>query len=454
MRKRSVGSVFLGLASLMVTGCGDDGNSTVDPLPTFCEVNPGEWEDPNTCVADDSCGDLASVEVDLQPVRSFHTASDDNPEIIKMIPGTTDKAVWVSSVAKKFSIVQYDNQNSFSVVGQFVVEATVGAGEAAQTTAIDVHPSGDFIAVAVTKTAVGSCVLGSLALIDIKNDVGAILKELTVGYYPDSVDFSPDGQWLIVANEDDSADPCKVTTGRVGGSISIISIPNSDPAAAVVAQELDVRHSATPPSEPENVRVGSDNNTVLFSIQDSSEVGILKLDAVPSATATLIPLPPGEEEPDGVAISDDVSFAVVVAERTDSFSILDLSNNTWTKTYKIVDSGDVPGNWAKDTRKTTKVHEPQEVELMTLGGALFAFISLQESHAVVAYNLTDRAAPAFNSIAPAGDAWMDWADSTTGSEIGTEGISGNPKTGILFSANEREGTVTMFRTAFANRCPN
>lgn len=451
------------LASLIVTcvGCGDNisvGGPDAPPTdPTFCDLNPGVFEDPNACVSDESCPSPADVDLDMQAVHTFHTSSDDNPEIIKIVPNSINRAVWISTVAKKFSLVEYDDENGFAVTGQFDVPfdvgLTPGAGEAAFTSAIDVHPSGKFIAVAVTKTSPTACLPGVVSFVNIDDDVGAQLKQVTVGFYPDSVDFSPDGNWLVVANEDDSADPCKVGAGRVGGSVSVIQLPGGDATAASQVQEIEVRHAANPPSEPENIRVGSDSNTVVFAIQESSEVGIFKLNDVPAAVPTIVALPASEFEPDGIAISEDVSFAVVVAEKTDSFSTLDLATNTWLQTYNIVTHGDVPAGWAKDTRKPTKIHEPQEIELFRQKGAPFALISLQESHGIIAYDLSNPATPVFDSIAPAGDDWEGEANSVIGSLIGPEGIAVNPRTGVLFSANEREGTVTMFRTAFAHKCP-
>ena len=70
-------------------GAGDDGPTD----PTFCDLNPGVFEDPNACEADGSCPAPGDIELSIQPSQTLATAIDDNPEIIKMIPNTPNRAV-------------------------------------------------------------------------------------------------------------------------------------------------------------------------------------------------------------------------------------------------------------------------------------------------------------------------------------------------------------------------
>ena len=78
-----------------------------------------------------------------------------------------------------------------------------------------------------------------------------------------------------------------------------------------------------------------------------------------------------------------------------------------------------------------------------------AILALQESHAVVVYDVTDPANPKFDSIAPAGIAYA--ADvGMEKSTIGSEGLGAHPTNGIVFSANEREGSITMYKTTLGD----
>ena len=64
------------------------------------------------------------------------------------------------------------------------------------------------------------------------------------------------------------------------------------------------------------------------------------------------------------------------------------------------------------------------------------------------YDVTDPANPVFDSMAPAG---IDHA-SDNGMEksaIGSEGLGMHQTNGIAFSANEREGSISMFTAAWA-----
>ena len=64
------------------------------------------------------------------------------------------------------------------------------------------------------------------------------------------------------------------------------------------------------------------------------------------------------------------------------------------------------------------------------------------------YDVTDPANPVFDSIAEAG---IDFA-SDNGMEkstIGSEGLGMHQTNGVAFSANEREGSITMFTATWA-----
>ena len=81
---------------------------------------------------------------------------------------------------------------------------------------------------------------------------------------------------------------------------------------------------------------------------------------------------------------------------------------------------------------------------------LYAVFALQESHGVIVYDVTDPANPVFDSIAEAGN--LDAEDGDIGmekSKIGSEGLGMHQTNGVAFSANERQGSITMFTAQWA-----
>lgn len=428
--------VSLAGVALTTVGCFGGDETTTEP-GVECS---GVWADPNRCEADGSCADPAQTSSAIQEIVSYPTGDGDNTEIVRMIPGV-DQAVFVASAARKVGFISYDPEG-FEIVDSVVV---AGATATSELPAIAVHPSGQWAAVNRLEL---DCELGYVMFIDLVDDPGAVLGEVQVGYNPDSLDISADGDWLVTADEDDREDrPCK-PVDRHGGTVTIVDV-SGGPQTASVVQTIAVDHDVD--SEPEGVKISPDNDTVVVAIQETSEAGVFSLSDVPNASLSLVALE-AESEPDGIAISDDGAFAVIGLERADAFAVLELPGGDVMTTYSIRNSGDVPSSYNRDEGGSTKWHEPEEVVLMRQGGALFAYLALQESHAVIAYNMTQPAAPVFDSIAHAGLLWEDEVGGTDKSVVGSEGLAGSEGTGILFSANERESSLTMYKTAFSAGC--
>ena len=85
---------------------------------------------------------------------------------------------------------------------------------------------------------------------------------------------------------------------------------------------------------------------------------------------------------------------------------------------------------------------------MEKSGKLYAVFAMQESHAVVVYDVTDPANPVFDSMAAAGINHEN-DNGMVKSSIGSEGLGMHQTNGVCFSANEREGSISMFTAAWA-----
>ena len=380
---------------------------------------------------------------DIETVMTVATATDANPEIVRVVPGSDDKAVFVASATNQLFEITY-TKTSFAIEEL----ATLSTGSAtAEFTSIDVsRPING-------KTYVGICVAeadcgrGSVKIVDLDNP-SSVVTIPDIGYNPDGMAFTKDGSYLIVACEDDREDrPCK-PADRHGGSVSIISLKNGV-ANATLVQDYIVDLSED--SEPEHAETSADG-TVVVSVQETSQILVFNANDAPldASEVHVINLQPdagdNEAEPDGLYIYPSGDYALISNERNGSFQIVDLTTFTASDPYTI--ENDLPSGWQRDERKSTKRTEPEECSVIEKDGHFYAVFALQESHAVVVYDVTDPENPVFDSIAKAG---ID-PDSDNGmesSDVGSEGLGAHPTNGVVFSANEREGSVTMFTAAWA-----
>ncbi len=380
---------------------------------------------------------------DLETVMTVATAADANPEIIRMVPGSNDLAVFVASGTNQLFGINYTT-SSFNIEEL----ATLETGSAtAEFTSIDVSPligGENYIAVCVAEA---DCGQGSIKLVKL-SDPTSVVTVPGIGYNPDGCAFTKDGKFLVVACEDDREDRTCKPDSRHGGSVSIISLENGI-ANATLVQDYKVDHDVD--SEPEHCETSADG-TVVVSVQETSQILVFNANDAPleASDVTIVDLEPdageNEAEPDGLYIYPSGDYALISNERNGSFQILDLTTFTATPPHTILN--DLPDGWQHDARKSTKQTEPEEVSVIEKDGHVYAVLALQESHAVVVYDVTDPSDIKFDSVAKAGldpDSDMGMEKST----VGSEGLAMHQTNGVAFSANEREGSITMFTAAWA-----
>lgn len=381
---------------------------------------------------------------DIQTVMSIDAGADGNAEIVRVVPDSDNEAVFVSSAINRLTVIEY-TQDAFSLARNY----DLNPGSAtAEMTSLDVSikiGGENYVAVCVAEA---DCGLGSILLVKVSD--GTIVKriEFTNSYNPDGCAFTKDGKYLVVACEDDLEDrPCK-PADRMGGSVAIIDLRNG-PANATIAQEYPIDWDQE--SEPEHCETDADGNVVM-TVQETSQVVIFNVADVPltAADLTIVEMPEAEgqrAEPDGLFISPDGEYAVISNERSGSFQMIKLPGGELLGTPTVVKHDFSAPPYNNDSRKATKQTEPEECALVERDDKLYAIFAMQEAHGVIVYDVTDPANPVFDSIAEAG---IDWASDTgmEKSEIGSEGLGAHQKNGVIFSANEREGSITMFTSAW------
>ena len=381
----------------------------------------------------------------IQAVMSLDAGADGNAEIVRVVPDSDNEAVFVSSAINRLTVIEY-TADAFV----FARDYDLNPGSAtAEMTSIDVSKKingENYVAVCVAEA---DCGLGSVLLVKLSD--GTIVKrvEFTKSYNPDGMAFTKDGNYLVVACEDDLEDrPCK-PADRMGGRVAIIDLRNG-PANATILQEYPIDWDAE--SEPEHCETDADGNVVM-SVQETSQVVIFNVADVPmpedDSKLTIIDMPEagGEAaEPDGLYISPDGKYAVIANERSGSFQMMELPSGNVLGTPTIIE-GDLPSNYNIDEAKSKKRTEPEECALIERDDHLYAVFALQESNGVVVYDVTDPANPIFDSVAEAG---INFPTENTHEKslIGSEGLGAHPTNGVIFSANEREGSITMFTSAW------
>ncbi len=384
----------------------------------------------------------------IETVMSLSAGEDANAEIVRMVPGSESQAVFVSSAINRLTIIDYTT-SSFSFGSTYDLDP---GSATAEMTSLDVSPAiggENYVAVCVAET---DCAKGKIMFVKLSD--GTIVSEVEVGYNPDGTAFTKNGTHLIVACEDDREDrPCK-PEDRFGGSVSIIDLTNGI-ANATLAQDYLVNWDDE--SEPEHTETSADG-TVIVSVQETSQIMIFNVADVPlsESDVTIVDLPDdagvgGEgitAEPDGLFISPDGSMALLSNERNGTFQMMSLPDGTLYGSPYIIEQDISAPPYNIDMRKSKKRTEPEECSLVEKSDKLYAVFALQESHGVIVYDVTDPANPVFDSIAPAG---ID-VENDVGMEksaIGSEGLGMHQTNGVAFSANEREGSITMFTAQWA-----
>lgn len=140
--------------------------------------------------------------------------------------------------------------------------------------------------------------LGKVVIFDTANY--AVIKQITVGSLPDMVTFSPDGKYIMTANE---GEPSSDYTVDPNGSISIIDVANNYSVTTLdfnsFSSQLNTltaggfrigKQGATFAAdiEPEYITISSDSKTAWVTLQENN--GVAKVDLVSKKITNIFPL--------------------------------------------------------------------------------------------------------------------------------------------------------------------
>lgn len=374
----------------------------------------------------------------------------DNAEVVKVLPGTR-RAIVVASKARRVTLIEVAGEELLELASAtlFVSDATES-----ELTHIDFGPGGTWAVITrtlISKDASGATTDcgGSLVFIDISPGpgFGRILKEVPVGPMPDAVDVSPDGKWVVSANERDVVwGKCEGLDALPGPSLSLIDVSNGVLAAVETTR---IMMGDDMEREPEQVVFARDSDLIVATIQDTHEVLFVRRSELTSTTTAsqghFLSLPANSIEqdawPDGIAGFVDGSgreLFVVAGEANDTLYIVDTTGNL-VHAFEILAS-DVPASFPRDG-SWGPLFRPDSVATFTQDGDAYVAVTLKASGAVGVWQVTDPHAPHRIVIEKVGA--QESSSMSEESSLGTEGVSASSEYGFIITANEAESSISL-----------
>ena len=232
-------------------------------------------------------GNLAlSLLQSYQTATPFSGTTQINSAEIAAFDASTKRLYVANSVGGKLDILNLNNPAAITPVASINISSYGGINS--------VYARNGLIACAIENTSPQTN--GSVVFFD---QNGTFLKQVTVGAMPDMITFSPDGRYVLTANE---GEPNAAYTTDPEGSVSVIDLQGgianltqanvttagftayNSQAAALRAQGIRIYGGlATAPStvaqdlEPEYIAVSTNSQTAYITLQENNAVAVLDL---------------------------------------------------------------------------------------------------------------------------------------------------------------------------------
>jgi hypothetical protein len=265
---------------------------------------------------DDQVAPARTKELDIALATSYLVDGNGSAEIVAY-DSASQRLFVLNSTATKVEILNFSNPKNISSIAS-VDMTSYGQG----ATSVAVHNG----IVAATIDG-GVAANGKVVFMDIN---GTILNNLTVGNLPDMVTFTPNGQYVLTANE---GQPDNNYLSDPEGSVSIIDISggvanvtqsnvttadftsfnaqlNSLKAAGV--RIFGLNSSVAQDVEPEYIAVAADNQTAWVTLQENNAVATI--DLVTKTITAITPLGTKDHSLAGQGLdASDRSDSIVMA---------------------------------------------------------------------------------------------------------------------------------------------
>lgn len=443
MNKLKVSALLCAFA-LVLTACGDDSETSVNPSQKSLKVT--------SRITRQFSGNIESVRV---------VGDRANPS-----------AVAVSSKSKTLHYLEIADGKMNNYRDDFVYSEQNAENEFTNSAVADENRTLVTHTI-VTKDASGKVTdcAGEIMAIDYDAATDKMqVSSVEVGPMPDAVAVTPDKKYAISADEHDSADTwgkCPVGAG-IQPSISVIKLVGDDGSKLAAPERIKqikfTKSSAGDPREPEYIAVASDNDTVAATLQDSHEVAIFSLNAVLSAEGdltekdvTIVGLPKNAAGyspwPDGITAFDigGKHYFAMAGEANDTIIIIDGEGNVISNT--AITEREVPSEYPclNSEDFATVKYSPDSIASFVLDNRTYVAATLRYAGAVIIYDVSDPSKPSFVTIERAGQGDIVGDGVCKGYENMTkvypEGISAGAfgDAVYIWIANEGDDTVTALK---------
>ncbi|MEX6501283.1 choice-of-anchor I domain-containing protein [Pseudomonas zhanjiangensis] len=432
--------------------------------------------------------------VELKPVSVYRSGYAAGTEIVS-VQASSLRVVVSNSEQGQVDVLALDPAAGLQRLARHRL-LDPGVGE---ITSVAFHPSADVFAVAVRDSdGQKNGRVEFRAAAD-----GELLKRVVIGVWPDSLAFSPNGDFVVVANEGEgyvragqgfrsaegSISLIDLRQGLAQARHSLIALPDlagvegatQDADKRLLEREIDgvelkVPFGTSPEHiEPEYVAFSPDGKRAYVSLQENNAMAVVdvlqgKLDKVfglgvvrhaadlvedgqYAPRAELIAL----REPDGISVSPDGRYLLTADEGdTDpkasktkagfpvgggrTVSVFDAMSGTLLgDTGSQLDDMAAAAGVYPDARSPNKGSEPEGVVAFDAFGRHLAVASLERADALALIDLTEPSQPRVLQVLGAG------AGAGTG-KLAPEGLAHVEHEGrhFLISALEKSGNVALF----------
>ncbi|VUD52334.1 hypothetical protein TDB9533_01609 [Thalassocella blandensis] len=318
---------------------------------------------------------------------------------------------------------------------------------------------GGVVLVGVNTSADYINVSGELAVVDIATQT--LVRSIDLGGQPDSVAVSPDGNYAVVAieNERDEDLGDGAPPQLPAGNIVIVDLSGevADWSTSVVdVTGLSDLYPSDP--EPEYVDINS-NNIAVVTFQENNFIALINLadasvmDGFSAGSVDLNMIDTDEDsgefifmdgaldgvlrEPDGVAWINNEYFATADEGDLDGgsrgFTVFHIDGTVvWSSGNQLEHLTARFGHYP-ESRSENKGNEPENAEVGVFGDERFLFVNSERSSLVFVYDVADPQSPVYKQALPAA--------------MGPEGVLAIPARNLLIAASEEDAREDGIRSA-------
>jgi len=317
---------------------------------------------------------------------------------------------------------------------------------------------GDFALVAINTSADFVDTSGQLIAVDIATQT--VVQSLDIGGQPDSIAVSPDGNYAVIAieNERDEDLGDGAPPQLPAGFVTVVDTSSANPANWTTTQiDLTGLDGVAFPNDPEPEFVDiSSENIAAVTLQENNAIVLIDLEAgtvlrsFSAGTVDLTNVDTVEDgiidqtdsldavprEPDGIAFIGTDFIATADEGDLDGgsrgFTIFDLDGNVVYTSGNELDLLAAQFGHYPDERSENKGNEPENIEFATFDGTDYLFVNSERSSLVFVYDVSDPTAPVFQQVLPAG--------------AGPEGGKAIPGRNLLVVASEEDSREDKIRS--------